>query len=265
MLASLQHLAMTTVDGLFACLPRPLPGPAALQACKIIAHRGEHDNRRLLENTLPAFRAAADAGVWGLEADIRWTRDLVPVITHDADGSRLFDDSSIVADLDFTDLRQRLPQIPSLEELVGEFGGRQHLMLEIKDEVYPDLERQQQILQQQLADLQPGLDYHFLALDPLLFEKVDFLARRYCYPVAELNPRQMSRAALALQLGGLTGHFLLLSRAMQARHEQAGQSIGTGFVSSRNVLFRELNRGVEWIFSNDAVKLQGILERARSH
>ena len=30
------------------------------------------------------------------------------------------------------------------------------------------------------------------------------------------------------------------------------------FPSSRNTLFRELNRGIEWIFSNDAVALQHI-------
>ena len=31
-----------------------------------------------------------------------------------------------------------------------------------------------------------------------------------------------------------------------------------GFIHSRNALFRELNRGVEWIFSNEAVRMQGI-------
>jgi len=38
-----------------------------------------------------------------------------------------------------------------------------------------------------------------------------------------------------------------------------GQSIGTGYICSKNCLIRELNRGVKWIFSNNAVELQGIL------
>jgi glycerophosphoryl diester phosphodiesterase len=29
-------------------------------------------------------------------------------------------------------------------------------------------------------------------------------------------------------------------------------------VASRNCLFRELNRGIRWIFSNDAVRIQKI-------
>ena len=37
--------------------------------------------------------------------------------------------------------------------------------------------------------------------------------------------------------------------------------MGTGFIHSRNALFRELNRGIEWIFSNRAVHIQGIVDR----
>ena len=53
---------MTTIDLATAAIPRRTPSQAALRQCKIISHRGENDNRQVLENTLPAFRAARDAG-----------------------------------------------------------------------------------------------------------------------------------------------------------------------------------------------------------
>ena len=103
-----------------------------------------------------------------------------------------------------------------------------------------------------------GHDYHFLSLDPELFEQVDFVSRNVCLPVSELNAVRLSRASLELKFGGLTGHYSLLTNALKQRHSVAGQRIGTGFISSKNCLFRELNRDIEWIFSNDAVKIQKI-------
>jgi glycerophosphoryl diester phosphodiesterase len=91
-----------------------------------------------------------------------------------------------------------------------------------------------------------------------LFARVDFVPRNFCFPVAQLNTSRLSAAAIETQCGGLTGHFLLLTNKLRKRHELAGQCIGTGFISSKNCLFRELNRSVEWIFSNDAVKIQKI-------
>ena len=136
-------------------------------------------------------------------------------------------------------------------------------MLEIKAEHYPAPERQKAVLQATLSSLAPGKDYHILLLDPALSVRVDFLPTSVCYLVAELNVARLSRYALENGFGGLTGHYLMLNRNVQKRHLAAGQRIGTGFIHSRNALFRELNRGVEWIFSNRAVKLQGILEASR--
>jgi glycerophosphoryl diester phosphodiesterase len=261
---ALQNLLMHLVDSVTAALPQPTPSRDALRRCKLISHRGEHDNRSVLENTLPAFAAARDAGVWGIECDIRWTADLVPVIAHDPDGRRVFGDDAVIGELTFDALRDRLPQVPSLAELVAEFGGHTHLMLEIKAEPYPEPERQTASLAEHLAALVPGEDYHFLALDPDLFRYVDFVPSAACLPVAEFNVSALSRRALERGYGGLTGHYLLLTDGVRRRHETAGQRIGTGHIGSRNALFREINRDVEWIFSNDAVTMQRLLERYAS-
>lgn len=246
------------LDLIFEVLPQQVPGQTAFTACKIIAHRGEHDNITILENTLSAFDLAVDSGVWGIECDLRWTKDLVPVISHDASCERLFGRSERICDLPYAELRELLPLIPSLQELIESYGGKAHLMIEIKDEYYPEPEQQKQILERLLADLTPGVDYHFLALDLMLFKKVDFISAKFHFPVAETNYRRLSRLSIEINLGGLTGHFLLLGNKLKQRHELAGQKIGTGFITSKNCLFRELNRGVEWIFSNNAVRIQRI-------
>jgi len=257
-------IAMRLADTLMAVTPRHKPSPERLSACRIVSHRGEHDNVNVFENTLPAFRQAADAGVWGLECDIRWTRDDVPVICHDVDGRRVFGKAVAVADHDFHTLRDELPLVPSLAEVLQAFGGRHHLMLEIKDIGEPLTAARKAVLGELLAPYQAGSDFHMLALEPELFDAVDFLPREACFPVAELHVSRLSRAALDKSFGGLTGHFLLLNDVLKARHEGAGQRIGVGFIRSRNSLYRELNRGIDWIFSNDAVKLQAIIHEALS-
>lgn len=258
---SLQNALMRLVDGVTALIPRPLPGREALQQCRLVSHRGEHDNRQVYENTLAAFAAARDAGVWGIECDIRWTADLVPVVAHDSDGRRVFGDAGVLRELSFGELRERMPLVPSLEELVREFGGDRHLMLEIKAESYPQPEHQKTILAGLMSGLEPARDYHFLALDPALFSHVDFAPPTCLLPVAEFNVQALSETSLAAGYAGLAGHYLLLGNALKRLHEARGQRIGTGHIGSRNALFRELNRGVEWIFSNDAVAMQRLLDR----
>lgn len=255
----LQRAAMGAVDGMMMIIPRPVPDREKLEQCKIISHRGEHDNLTILENTLPAYELARQNGVWGIECDIRWTADLVPVISHDPTAQRVFGKPLRVADVSFEQLRDEIPEIPSLAELIDEFGGNTHLMLEIKAGDWPDEARQKTVLAEHLAQLAPVQDYHLLALDPALFTLVDALPANCLLPVAELNARPLSRAALDNRFAGLAGHYFLLGESLRRRHADAGQVVGSGFPASKNCLFRELNRSVDWIFSNDAVKLQRIV------
>lgn len=253
---------MALIDGWYAVVPRRVPDRAALERCRIVAHRGVHDGEGAPENTLAAFQRALDAGIWGIELDLRWTRDLEPVVLHDPDASRVFGHKAVIADCDRETLRRTVPSIPTLREVVDRFAGKLHLMIEIKAEPYPDPDRQAVILADCLAALSPGADYHFLALDPDLFQLVPFAPPGACLPVAELNVPSLSRTAIERGLGGLTGHFLLLTDRIKGRHEAAGQRVGTGFIASKRGLFRELDRGVEWVFSDRAPALKRHRDRA---
>jgi hypothetical protein len=44
----------------------------------------------------------------------------------------------------------------------------------------------------------------------------------------------------------------------------AGQKVGTGYAGSHRVLLREIRRGVDWVFSNHAGRMQRILKEIQS-
>ena len=86
----LENSIQALLDAFYALWPQPSPDIEHLINCKIVSHRGEYDNQMVFENTLAAFDQAKAAGVWGIECDLRWTRDLQPVVIHDSDLLRMF-------------------------------------------------------------------------------------------------------------------------------------------------------------------------------
>ena len=103
------------------------------------AHRGLHDiGRGIVENTLPAFEAARDAG-FGMELDIQFSRDMQVVVFHDDDLLRMTGDGRKVRQLTLAELR-RLPlagledaRIPTLREVLDAVDGKTPLLIELKN------------------------------------------------------------------------------------------------------------------------------------
>jgi len=250
------------IDGFYAVWPQPFPGNERLKQCKIVSHRGEYDNQTVFENTRSAFDRACDAEVWGLEFDIRWTKDLHPVVIHDPDFKRVFNVDLKVGDIKLEVLRARCPQVPLLSEVLQNYGRKLHLMVEIKAETYPDPNRQNQILEDCFATLQPRTDYHLISLAPEMFELITFVPASTFMPIAMWDITRFSNLALEREMRGLAGHYFLLNHSILSKHRASGQKVGTGYPRSKNCLFREINRGVEWIFSNNAAELQAIVRRS---
>ena len=134
-----------------------------------------------------------------------------------------------------------------------------HLMVEAKEEYYPQPEKQSRILKVLFNQLKPRKDFHLLSLAPDILELVTFLDNSAKILVAFFNVKTLSNISLNQNYAGLGGHYLLLHRKLVEQHLDIGQNIGVGYPSSKNNLFREINRGVEWIFCNDAVGLSNIL------
>jgi glycerophosphoryl diester phosphodiesterase len=244
------------IDYSYARWPQAVPERDRLQRCKLISHRGDYDNHNIFENTIAAFDRAESQGVWGIEFDLRWTKDLNPVANHDAGLDRVFGLDHCIRQVTLTELKSCCPLVPSIAEMIQKYGKKVHLMIEIKAEHYPDPGVQNRILEDLLSPLVPEADYHLLTLVPHMFDLIECVPRSALLPVAHLNFLQLSKLAIEQNYGGFAGHYLLLTRSRLKKHKAFNQKLATGYVNSKNCLFRELNRGVEWIFSDNSVELQ---------
>ncbi|MDY6792573.1 MAG: glycerophosphodiester phosphodiesterase [Thermodesulfobacteriota bacterium] len=257
-LYSLEKPFLWTIDCIYKRLPQKHPDKKRLYDCKIISHRGEHDNINVLENTLAAFDRIREKGIWGIELDIRWTKDLIPVVFHDYNLKRLFKSDLELGKITQHELKTKFPAVPSLAEVITRYGGKLHLMVEIKEEVYSDPVYQNSVLQDLFSSLEPEKDFHFISLSPDMFKLIDFVPAATFLPIAQLNVRQLSEIALQQNYGGLLAHYLFLTKSYVKKHRIQNQQVGTAYIKSKNSLFRELNRGVEWVFSNNAIQIQSI-------
>jgi glycerophosphoryl diester phosphodiesterase len=101
---------------------------------KIYAHRGV--SARHPENTLEAFQAALDAGVYGVELDIHCSADGIPVVIHDDSLERTTNGLGSVTEHTVAELREldagNGQHVPTFEEAVALASGRLHFDCEIK-------------------------------------------------------------------------------------------------------------------------------------
>ncbi|HSH02579.1 MAG TPA: glycerophosphodiester phosphodiesterase [Anaerolineae bacterium] len=111
----------------------------------VYAHRG--GGGLAPENTMAAFRQAAEMGVDGLELDVHVTADGVVVVSHDPDLGRMTDREGVIREMTLAEVqaadagyrwsddggqtfpfRGRGERIPTLEAVLGEFN---HLPMSI--------------------------------------------------------------------------------------------------------------------------------------
>ncbi|MEY4531264.1 MAG: hypothetical protein RLZZ156_1985 [Deinococcota bacterium] len=107
----------------------------------LLGHRGA--NRVHLENTMPAFIAARQAGLSGIELDVQRTKDGVLIVHHDFH----LPDGRLISALHFAQLRLPEPYtIPTLEEVLTwakQTGA--YLNIEIKLETFATDGREKEV------------------------------------------------------------------------------------------------------------------------
>ena len=103
----------------------------------LFAHRGLHNNKgKAPENSLQAFRLACEAG-YGIELDIRLSKDKVPMVFHDETLHRLcgiegkFEEFTCEELQKFT-LCDSKETIPTLKQVLEEIKGRVPIIIEYK-------------------------------------------------------------------------------------------------------------------------------------
>ena len=103
----------------------------------IYAHRGLFDNKKIVENTINAFKKAIKDNV-NIELDIRVTKDNKLVVFHDENIKRLTGINSKISDLTYEELKnikllETNDTIPLLEDVLSLVSGRVTLLIEIKE------------------------------------------------------------------------------------------------------------------------------------
>ena len=114
---------------------RQHPGLESLRKYRY-AHRGFHDKPQIPENSMAAFRRAAENG-YGVELDVHLTRDGRLAVIHDSSLLRTCGEEGNVEDFTSDELaRFRLEgteeRIPLLEEVLPLFEGVAPLIVELK-------------------------------------------------------------------------------------------------------------------------------------
>ncbi|MBR2354061.1 MAG: glycerophosphodiester phosphodiesterase [Clostridia bacterium] len=122
---------------LFLILPRTGESADTDHLWVDYAHRGLH-TEGVPENSLSAFSRAVRAG-YGIELDVRRTRDGAVVVCHDDDLFRVCGVRAKVSGLTLSQikrltLKNSTERIPTLSEVLSLVGGRVPLMIEIKGE-----------------------------------------------------------------------------------------------------------------------------------
>ena len=101
------------------------------------AHRGLHDEEKA-ENSISAFRAAKEAG-YGIELDVRLSRDGELMVFHDPTLSRVCGVDALVVDCTAAELAKMslsgtADGVPTLREVLELIDGAVPLLIEIKME-----------------------------------------------------------------------------------------------------------------------------------
>lgn len=99
---------------------------------RIIAHRGIHDNIKVFENTIEAFKLAIKKK-YIIELDIHKTVDNQIVVFHDYDTKRLLDNDLIIENSTYKELSNlKKFHIPTLAEVLKLVDGKVPLLIELK-------------------------------------------------------------------------------------------------------------------------------------
>lgn len=248
------------IDFIYLFIAYNQPDNKQLNKVKLVAHRGVHDNLAVKENTMKAFQLGLENKIDAIEFDIRWTKDLVPIVHHDLSLMRIFDSEQKINEITFKELRLQFPQVPSLSEVVQSFGKKVHFFVELKQEYFPDIIKQKEILRQVLESLNPVEDFHFMTLHEEVFKQFDNFPNPSYLLVAKFNLNVFSQTIIEQNWGGITGHYLLMKDQQIQKHHALNQIVGTGFPKNKNTLKREILRGVDYIFTNQPINLKKILK-----
>ncbi|MBA4697407.1 MAG: glycerophosphodiester phosphodiesterase [Legionella sp.] len=256
MLSKSLNFLQSATDVCFSLIPRRFPeGRKANDVC-LVAHRGAHDvSLGILENTHQAFERALAMSCWGIELDINETKDKALLVHHDPDLKRICGIDKTIRENTLEVLRAEVPELLVLNDIVRLYGKKLHLFIELKEPFTSE-----KALQEALSPLIPCIDYHLISLSPDTFEKLTTFPRA-CFLLVSGHNNVKKYAKLCLQhnYGGLLGHYVLMSDKVIQQMKIHNKAFGVGFLESKNSLYREMNRNIPWLFTDNVTLISSHL------
>jgi len=237
-----------------------------------LAHRGA--SAYAPENTLAAFRLAAEMGADGLEIDAKLSRDGAIVIMHDATVDRTTNGSGRVSDLTLGQLKSldagskfcskfAGERVPILDEVIDAVGDRLIANIELTNYT-----SRRDGLEERVVEFvnRNGLVHRVLisSFSPLSLRQVKRAAPHLVcgllYPAG--GAVFLRRAWLARIVPGLEArhpHFSLVDAASVRRFHRRGQKVHTWTVNEEADMRRVIAAGVDAIMTDKPHVLQRIV------
>ena len=242
-----------------------MSGKALVGETKCCAHRGACATHP--ENTVPAFREAARLGADMIEFDVGMTKDGRDAILHDPTVDRTTNGKGALADLTFEQVRQ----LDAGSHKGSPFAG----------EKIPTVD-------EALAAIPPGivLNVHMKSHPGVVDATIDALRRadRIADAVLAATQDQISRVRelcpevriccmtrqghgsyldLCIELGVSFLQYLhgqVTAASVKAAHDQ-GITVNCFFANDEREMRRQIDCGVDYILTDDAARLLGVLGR----
>jgi glycerophosphoryl diester phosphodiesterase len=252
------------------------------------AHRGA--SSRAPENTLEAFRLAAESGAGGLELDIHMTSDGRIVVLHDDSVNRTTDGEGFVRDMTLHEVRNldagyrftpdggatypyrgRGVQVPELEEVVREFPDHK-VNIDIKEEQHGV----EAALLKTITDACAGDRVLVVSEMPVVVERFRKLSRggvstgasrreiAVFYPLSRLRLEFLLRIAYdALQVPAeYGGREVVTPRFVEAAHNR-GVRVDVWTIDDPEEMRRLLDLGADVVMTNRPEVLGEVLGKRR--
>ena len=233
--------------------------------CLVIAHRGA--SAAAPENTLAAFRLAADLGADGIELDVRGTADGQLVVLHDASVNRTTDGAGRVAALTLDQLRRvdagkkfgpsfRGERIPLLSQVFEVVAGRLLVDVEIKaagvEAALLDLIRRMSMADSVLIS----------SFDSKVVGRMRDMAPEI--PVGLLHSAADPNAAVALRAAAYLPEVVTLTADVVAVCRRHGMRVITWTVGTEREARDALQLGVDGIIADDPTLVRRILTQRKA-
>jgi len=235
------------------------------QPVKVIAHRGA--SSAAPENTLAAFRLAAEQAADFVELDVQESADGEVLVVHDSDlmkvgRSPLRIWESTAADLRAVDIgSHRAPQfsgerVPTLAEALAACKGRVRVVVELKS--YGHAQR----LEERVVEI---VEAAGMERETIFMSLEHGMVRR----LKELRPSWRVGALAAKAIGDLTtlrADFLavekgLASRTFVRQAHQAGQEVYVWTVNDPALMFQLMSKGVDGLITDRPDLARQVIDR----